>query len=126
PSVALPIAGQTPPSKPSPLANCGWRIAQSIDERPIRNPQFAIRNHGPSLPLSPNLLQLPDIRGVTVAQPKVPIERRRPWARPFRPFDEHDGALPRHVLESDVTGLVGRLEAIAVDVVDGAGRRFVI
>src|SRR5438270_450230 len=99
-SVAVSMASQNPPINPSPI--------------------------GPSLPFSPNFLQLPDIRGVTVAQPKVPIERRRPWARPLRPFDEHDGALARHVLKPDIPGLVGQLEAITIDVIDGNGPSFVV
>src|SRR5437773_3787708 len=125
-SVAVSMASQTPPINPSPIADCGLRIAESLDERQIRNPQSAIRNHGPSLPFSPNFLQLPDIRGVTVTQSKVPIERRRPRARPLRPLDEHDGALARHVLKPDVLGLLGRLEAITIDVVHGGGASAVV
>src|SRR6266700_2410659 len=75
---------------------------------------------------SPYLLENTDAGLVTVAQVEVSIERRRPWARPLRPFDEHDGAFARHVLKPDIPGLVGRLEAITIDVVDGGGTSFIV
>src|SRR6266550_9244455 len=124
-SVAVSMASQGPLIRP-PLPYCGLRIAESTIEHPIRNPQSAIRNHPPSGIPSPYLLENTDIRRVTVAQLEVPIERRRPRARPLRPLDEHDGALARHVLKPDVPGLLGRLEAITIDVVDGGGASAVV
>src|SRR5437763_4254415 len=125
-SVAVSMASQTPPINPSPIADCGLRIAESMDERQIRNPQSAIRKHPPSGIPSPYLLENADVGFVTVTQVEVPIERRRPRARPLRPLDEHDGALARHVLKPDVPGLLGRLEAITIDVVDGGGASAVV
>src|SRR5439155_16693569 len=92
----------------------------------FRIPHSAFRTHAPSARPSPYLLENTDVGLVTVTQPQVPIQRRRPCPRPLRPFDEHDSALARHVRESDVPGLVGRLEAVAVDVVDGSGSSFVV
>src|SRR5437773_2012986 len=93
----------------------------------------SIASHGrpfipapPTAIASPQLLQNANVWRVTVTQSKVPIERRHPWARPLRPFDEHDGALARHVLKPDIPGLVGQLEAIAIDVIDGSGPSVVV
>src|SRR5205814_410442 len=88
----------------------------------------SIASQRPFIPTrsSPYLLKNTDIRFVTVTQSKVPIERRRPRARPLGPLDEHDGALARHVLEPDIPGLLGRLEAITIDVVDGGGPSVVV
>src|SRR6266513_3226227 len=92
----------------------------------FRVPCSAFRVREPSPATSPYLLQLSDVGLIAVSQPKVPIERRRPWARPLRPCDEHDGALARHVLKPDIPGLVGQLEAITIDVIDRSGPRFVV
>src|SRR5881398_2052640 len=72
-SVAVSMASQTPPINPSPIADCGLRIAESMDERQIRNPQSAIRNHPPSGIPSPYLLENADVGFVTVTQVEVPI-----------------------------------------------------
>src|SRR2546421_2434851 len=93
----------------------------------------SIASHGrpfipapPTAIASPQLLQNANVWRVTVTQSKVPIERRRPRARPLGPLDEHDGALARHVLKPDIPRLLGRLEAITIDVVDGGGASVVV
>src|SRR5437867_9470773 len=84
---------------------------------PLRIPHFAFRTHEPLARASPDLLQLPRVRLFAVAQAQVPIERWRPEARALRPFDEDDRALTHHVVEPEVTGLVGDREPIAVHVI---------
>src|SRR6266566_8953262 len=86
---------------------------------------LSMASQGPLIPLphpqcgpSPYLFEHADIRLVTVAQLEVPIQRRRPRASPLRPLDQHDGSLPRHVVECQVARLVGRLEPVAIHVVD--------
>src|SRR2546425_4836627 len=126
-SVAVSIASQRRPVIPTPpIADCGLRIADRTLLLRFRNPESAIHNHEPTTSASPQLLQEADVWRVTVAHVEVPIERRRPRAGPLGPFDEHDGALARHVVESEVAGFVRRLEAIAVDVVDGRGAGLVV
>src|SRR5207245_8357985 len=66
-SVAVSMASQRPPFIPAP---------------PI--PPSGIPSSYP--------LENTDVGLVTVAQVEVSIERRRPWARPPRPFDGHGGA----------------------------------
>src|SRR5437016_12886758 len=100
-SVAVSMASQRPPFIPAP---------------PIP----------PSGIPSSYLLENTDVGLVTVAQVEGSIGRRRPWARPLRPFDKHDGAFARHVLKPDIPGLVGRLETITIDVVDGGGPSFIV
>src|SRR3989442_1425526 len=139
-SVAVSIASQrplipTPPQRGRRNAERGTSGERSVRAARIqpgrwrdlfRVPRSAFRVHEPSPDPSPYLLQLSDLGLITVTQPKVPIERRRPRAGPLGPFDEHDGALARHVVESEVAGFVRRLEAIAVDVVHGRGAGLVM
>src|SRR5438067_519315 len=119
-SVAVSMASQTSPIKPSSIADCGLGIAESKGACRIRNRQSAIRNHDRRGRPSPDLLQLPEIRRLRVAQLELPIQWWDPRAGALGPFDQDDGALAYHVVEPEVTGLVGRLEAIAVHVVHGA------
>src|SRR3989441_11956942 len=142
-SVAVSIANQRPLFIPAPLqpecgvwnAECGMDRArfQTRGTHPGSNPALQFRTphstfhtHAPTARPSPQLLQQAHVWRVAVAEVEVPIQRRRPQARPLGPFDQHDGTLPRHVVESEVAGFVRRLEAIAVDVVDGRGAGLVV
>ena len=59
-------------------------------------------------------------------EPEVAIERGRPGSGAFGPLDEYDGALARHVVEPQVTRVVGRAEAVAIDVVHRPATRVVV
>src|SRR5437867_2800197 len=101
-------------------AECGieMRGRSPIDtHRYIPHSAFRTPHSRTGHTVSPNLLQLPRVRLLAVAQPEVPIERWRPEARALRPFDEDDRALTHHVVEPEVTGLVGDREPIAVHVI---------
>src|SRR5437667_2136759 len=125
-SVAVSMASQWPLIPAPPSAECGMRnaelrrtvrsqrLATPIDTRTVHS---AFRTPHSAL-VSPYLFEHADIRLVTVAQLEVPIQRRRPRASPLRPFDQHDGSLPGHVVECQVARLVGRLEPVAIHVVD--------
>src|SRR5437660_10761427 len=95
----------TPASVSGGLPTATLAISVAVSMASHRRPFITAPPIPPSGIPSPYLLENTDTHLVTMAHLEVPIERRRPWARPFRPFDEHDSALPRHVLESDVTGL---------------------
>src|SRR5256885_9039177 len=100
------------------------RLATPIDTRTVHS---AFRTPHSAL-VSPYLLKLPEVRLLPVAQFEVSIQRRGPRSRALRPFDQHDGSLAHHVVERQVARFVGRLEAVAVHVVDGtsAGRLVVM
>src|SRR5438132_1872830 len=77
----------------------------------------------PTLPRalgSPDLLQLPGVRLVTVTQPEVPIQPRHPRPRALGPLDQHDGLIAHHVVEPQILGFGRRPQAVAVDVIDQA------
>src|SRR2546430_6055203 len=92
-SVAVSRASQIPPLIPTP-PKCGM--------------------HG----LSSELLELAEVRCLNVRQVEVPIERWRPWPRALGPFDQDDGPVAYHVVESQVLRLGRGPEAVAVDVID--------
>src|SRR2546423_392057 len=119
-SVAVSIPSQKSDIRPRSIADCGLRIANSKGDRQIRSPQSQIRNREPSALPSPNLLELPDVRLLPVAQLKVSIERWRPGPRAFGPFDQDDGPVAYHVVESQVLRLGRGPEAVAVDVIHHA------
>src|SRR5213593_715304 len=141
-SVAVSMASQRAliPGPPHPKCGvrnveCGMCRAQfrtrswPLGSNPalqFRIPHSALRTHGPLACPSPYLLQLPNVWCVPVAQSKVPVQRRRPGARALGPLDQDDGPLAHHVVEAQVLGLVGRAEAIAVDVVDRRAARLVV
>src|SRR2546429_3419257 len=100
------------------------RRATPIDTRTVHS-----AFHTPhSALVSAYLLQLPEVRLLPVAQSEVPIQRRGPRSRALRPFDQDDGSLAHQVVERQVARFVGRLETVAVHVVDGtsAGRLVVM
>src|SRR3989449_10593716 len=109
-SVAVSRASQMPPLIPtSPKcgmqnAECGMAIPGSMHGVAFRarrrRGQFRIPHSALRIRLSPNLLQLSGVQFVTVPQLEVPIERWRPGPRAFGPFDQDDGPVAHHVVES--------------------------
>src|SRR6266581_6685639 len=119
-SVAVSRASQTPPI--TALPKCGMRSAECGMDHPLqfRTPHSAFRTPERSWVASSNLFQLPGVQFVTVPQLKVPIERWRPGPRAFGPFDQDDGPVAHHVVESQVLRLGRGPEAVAVDVIHHA------
>src|SRR5438105_12562117 len=105
-SVAVSMASQCPPitALPHPLQ--------------FRTPHSAFHTPEGSRVASPDLFQLSGVGIRTVAQAVVPIQRWCPRSRAFGPFDQEDRAVAHHVVEREVAGFVGRLEPVAVHVVD--------
>src|SRR3989441_12697065 len=134
-SVAVSRASQMPPLIPTP-PKCGMQSAECGMDRALvdldcslpgsnhplqfRTPHSAFRTPERSWVASSNLFQLPGVQFVTVAQLKVPIERWRPGPRAFGPFDQDDGPVAHHVVESQVLRLGRGPEAVAVDVMHHA------
>src|SRR5216110_1124113 len=130
-SVAVSRASQTPPINSSPQTRNAKRETRNRRADPRATvprsafplPRFsrsAFRVHTPSARGSPNLLELPGVQFVTVPQLKVPIERWHPGPRAFGPFDQDDGPVAHHVVESQVLRLGRGPEAVAVDVIHHA------
>src|SRR6266496_3743178 len=95
----------TPPSAEFGMRNAesrriirSQRLATPIDRRAVHS---ALRTPHSAL-VSPNLLQLPGVRLVTVTQSEVSIQRRQPRPRALGPFDQHDGAVAHHVVEPQI------------------------
>src|SRR2546426_12271821 len=101
-SVAVSRASQIPPLIPT-SPKCGMQNAECGMDRALvdfdcslpgsnhplqfRTPHSAFRIGQPAPSPSLNLLQLPRVRVVTVAQLEVPIERWRPGPRALGPFE---------------------------------------
>src|SRR5437773_2444951 len=118
-SVAVSRASQIPPLIPTP-PKCGMRSAECGMDHPLqfRTPHSAFRTHEALHGLSSELLELAEVRCLNVRQVEVPIERWRPWPRALGPFDQDDGPVAYHVVESQVLRLGRGPEAVAVDVID--------
>src|SRR5437016_3803656 len=134
-SVAVSRASHIPPLIPTP-PKCGMRSAECGMDRALvdfdcslpgsnhplqfRTPHSAFRTHEALHGLSSELLELAEVRCLNVRQVEVPIERWRPWPRALGPFDQDDGPVAYHVVESQVLRLGRGPEAVAVDVIDHA------
>src|SRR6266550_6892614 len=127
-SVAVSRASQMPPLIPTPPkcgvrnAECGMAMPGSIPGVAFRarrtRGQFRIPHSAFRIRFSPDLLKVPDVRLLTVAESEVPIQRRQPRPRALGPFDQHDGAVAHHVVEPQIPCLGRRPETVAVDVID--------
>src|SRR3989442_5809987 len=124
------MASQMPPLIPPPPkcgmrnAECGMAMPGSMHGVACRarrkRGQFRIPHSALRIRLSPDLLEVPDVRLLAVAQSEVPIQRRQPRSRTLGPLDQHESGVAHHVVERPIPGFSRRPEADAVRVSDPA------